>query len=155
MSFLLNIETATPSNANARKRPARSNILGVTGMSRRALADMFRHHGLFGRQSHLNQDQQAVVQAQIGPIPGLRRRPQVLTQAPALQALAAFTRALVSRNGEYEAIDQSALRSAGLRRQQISEVITTVQSVRDVFGLPLSAQVPANDEIAAARVRAA
>lgn len=37
-----------------RRTEVRTNILGVTGLSRAVLADLFRRRGLFGRDSRLS-----------------------------------------------------------------------------------------------------
>ena len=84
------MNTRTPVNE------VRSNILGVTGLSRAVLAGLFRSRGLFGRDSRLGDTEQAVVQSRLPAIEGIAALPVPALQSPRLKALADYTDALVA-----------------------------------------------------------
>lgn len=111
---------------------ARSNILGVTGLPRAVLADLFRSRGLFGRDSVLTSAEQAVVQSRIPAIRGIAALPVPALQTPRLKALADFTDALVA--GRDAATARERLLREGLSSAAMSEAAITVDNVRVVFG---------------------
>jgi len=110
----------------------RSSILGVTGLSRPVLAEMFRRRGLFGRDSQLGTVEQAVVQGRLPAIDGLAPLPVPALQTPRLKALAAYVEALVA--GRDAGVERSRLLSEGLPSAAILEAAVTVDNVRTVFG---------------------
>ncbi len=110
----------------------RSNILGVTGLPRAVLADLFRSRGLFGRDSRLASAEQAVVQSRIPAIPGVPTLPVPVLQTPRLKALAEFTDALVA--GRDAVTARERLLREGLSSAAMSEAAITVDNVRVVFG---------------------
>ena len=119
---------------------ADSNILGATGLPRAVLAAMFRRDGLFGRDSALSYSEQAVLQSRLPRITGLKPlvAPAVLNAR--LQALAAYTDALVE--GRDAGAERSRLVREGLKASAIDEVAIVVANVRVVFGA-FSIAVPA------------
>lgn len=127
----------------------RSNILGVTGLPRAVLADLFRSRGLFGRDSQLASAEQAVVQSRIPAIPGVPTLPVPVLQTPRLKALAEFTDALVA--GRDAATARERLLREGLSSAAMSEAAITVDNVRVVFGefriaapaiMPIAVELP-------------
>lgn len=95
---------------------------------------MFRRDGLFGRDSDLSPAEQAVVQSQIGPVSGLRSRPVLAPIDARLQALTAYTRAVVADQGATKPKEAQQLVAAGFSRAAVSEVGHVVRNVREVFG---------------------
>lgn len=126
-----------PLAANNRndERAISPGILGATGLSRSVLADLFRHDGLFGADSALGDAEQAVVQARLGRVPGLPGRPVLAPTDARLLALAAYTDAVVARQGVARAQEAAQLKQAGFSPAAVSEVGQIVRNVRDVFGL--------------------
>ncbi|MGQ0698002.1 MAG: hypothetical protein ACT4PZ_07140 [Panacagrimonas sp.] len=122
------------STTTATDRPVRSGIRGATGLSRAVLAEGFRRDGLFGRDSDLSSAEQAAVQSQIGPVAGLRSRPVLAPIDSRLQALAAYTRAVVVANGATKPEEAKQLVAAGFTRAAASEVGSVVRNVCEVFG---------------------
>lgn len=112
-----------------------SNVLGATGLSRRALAAMLRQDGLFGRESDLAPIEQAVVQSRLGYIPSLRSRPVLAPTDARLVALETFTDGVVRAGGQVSRADEAQLEAAGYSAAAVSEVAHVVRLVRDVFGL--------------------
>ncbi|MBA4283907.1 MAG: hypothetical protein C0434_00040 [Xanthomonadaceae bacterium] len=110
----------------------RSSILGVTGLSRPVLAELFRRRGLFGRDSQLGHAEQAVVQSRLPAIDGIARLPVTVLQTPRLKALAAYVEALVA--GGDAGAERSRLQREGLPSAAILEAAVTVDNVRTVFG---------------------
>lgn len=110
-------------------------ILSATGLSRELLASLFRENGLFGSESDLSPVEQAVVQSQLGTVPGLRNRPLLAPTDARLAALARYTEAAMRAGGRLGSADEAQLVAAGYRPQAASEVLRVVRNVRDVFGL--------------------
>ncbi|WP_293388298.1 hypothetical protein [Nevskia sp.] len=110
---------------------ARSNILGVTGMPRDELAAMFRRDGLFGRDSQLTPAEQAVVQAALPRIVGLKPLAIASSKTPLLAALADYVSTLVVAGPAVS--ERQRLETAGLSEAAINEVATVVDNVRVVF----------------------
>lgn len=110
---------------------AGSNILGATGLSRRALAAMFVRDGLFGRDSDLTPAEQAAVQAALPELAGLKRPAAVSSVTPRLRALADYVAALVQ--GRAAAGERSRLEASGMSSAAISEVATLVEDLLAVF----------------------
>lgn len=121
---------ATPSRAGG--------IRSATGLSRAALAALFRDNGLFGAESDLAPVEQAVVQSRLGRIPGLRPRPVTAPTDARLLALVVFTDAVVRGDGSASDCDAAQLRAAGYSEPQLREVVGVVRNVREVFGLPIA-----------------
>lgn len=110
---------------------ARSNILGVTGMPRHALAAMFRRDGLFGRDSQLTPAEQAVVQAALTRIAGLKPLAVAGSKTPLLAALADYVSTLAAAGTAVS--ERRRLETAGLSEAAINEVATVVDNVLVVF----------------------
>lgn len=110
---------------------ARSNILGVTGMPRHVLAAMFRRDGLFGRDSQLTPAEQAVVQAALPRIAGLKLLAIAGSKTPLLAALADYVSTLVVAGTAVR--ERRCLETAGLSEAAIHEVATVVDNVLVVF----------------------
>lgn len=137
MSFFTDITAQNPLQPEV-------GILSATGLSRGLLAALFRNNGLFGADSDLSPVEQAVVQSQLGTVPGLRDRPLLAPTDARLAALARYTEAAVRSDGRLSGADEAQLVAAGFRPQAASEVLRVVRNVRDVFGLvpaPLPADV--------------
>ena len=113
------------------KHPA-SNILGVTGLSRRADAGYFRHAGLFGRDSCLSRAQQAAIYSRLPAIEGLRVPVVNLQPAASLCAVAELTGSAVAGVDLENA--KTLARSRGVSQQAIAEICTVVANVLLVFG---------------------
>jgi len=127
-----------------------SNILGATGLPRAVLAAMFQRDGLFGRDSSLSREEQAVLQSRLPAIRGLRAPAAVKTLTPRLAVLAELADTLV-RGADASAQQARALR-AGFERSAVWEVGTVIDNVFTVFG-PFAVnttQAPANGALAAA-----
>ncbi len=110
----------------------RSNILGATGLPRAVLATMFQTGGLFGRDSSLSRDEQAVLQSRLPAVRGLKALAVVKALTPRLAVLADLADALV-RGGDVAAQQARAVR-AGFDTAAVSEVETVVGNVFAVFG---------------------
>ena len=110
----------------------RSNILGATGLPRAVLAYMFRTDGLFGRDSSLSRDEQAVLHSRLPAVRGLKAPAEVKALTPRLAVLADLADALV-RGGDVAAQQARAVR-AGFEAAAISEVETVIGNVHAVFG---------------------
>lgn len=109
-----------------------TSLRGATGLSRAALAAMYRHDGFFGRDSDLSAAEQAIVQSRLGPVPGIAPRPATTWLTPRLRVLAAYADALIAGdNGERQ---RAGLEARGFRPAAISEVRTVVEDVREIFG---------------------
>lgn len=121
----------TTSTRTSRSFP-RSNIVAVTGLSRPALAAMFSHDGLFGRDSALSAAEQAVVQSRLPRIPLLRAPSAPAILGTRLKLLADYVDALVA--GREGAAERERLVGAGYREAAIAEAEITVDNVRTVFG---------------------
>ena len=112
-----------------------SSVLSATGLSRKALAELFRQDGLFGHDSDLSPVEQAIVQSRLGRLPGLRARPVLAPTDARLVALENFTEGLVHAGGEVRPRDEAQLVAAGYTKAAASEVVRVVRVARDVFGL--------------------
>jgi hypothetical protein len=112
-------------------RLTRSNILGVTGMSRYALAAMFRRDGLFGSDSDLTPAEQAAVLAALPELPGIKPAAFAADTTPRLAALAAYVSALAA--GAPATGERQRLQSAGLAPAAIDEAAAVVGNVLVVF----------------------
>ena len=110
------------------------NILGATGLSRGALAALFRNNGLFGRDSDLAAAEQATLQSRLPPIAGLRSAAILPKQTPRLGAVSALADALVARDASAIRERRAAAQAQGLSEAAIVEVVTVVDNVRVVFG---------------------
>ena len=75
MSFFSEIFSSSNQSVDTVKVDLGSSVLSATGLSRSALATLFRQDGLFGHESDLSPVEQAIVQSRLGPIAGLRTRP--------------------------------------------------------------------------------
>ena len=109
----------------------RSNILGVTGLSRASLAAMFRRNGLFGRDSALSPAEQAVLQSRLPVIEGLPARVAPAFMTLRLTAFADYAESLVARRDAARA--QARLERLGLSEAAITEVRTVIENVFVVF----------------------
>lgn len=118
----------------------RSNILGVTGLSRAVLADLFRRRGLFGRDSQLSHSEQAVVQSALPTIAGLAAPSAPKFLSPRLKALADYSAARVA--GGDASAEYRRLVDHGLSGSAIREAAITIDNVRVVFGTTLAAAKP-------------
>ena len=135
MSFFTQLFSASNTSKGTVEIGGDSNVLGVTGLSRRSLAAMIRQDGLFGRDSGLAPVEQAIVQSQLGPIAGLRSRAVLTPIDGRLAALETFTDAVVRAGGRVSASDQAQLVAQGFSADAVSEVVNVVRLARDVFGL--------------------
>jgi hypothetical protein len=116
--------------------PYQSNILGATGLSRAALAGMFRSNGLFGSDSSLAATEQALLLSRLPPIAGLRA-PAILPKGnPRLEALSGLADALIAGDESAVSVKAIAAHSEGLSAPALSEIATVIESVRAVFGFP-------------------
>jgi hypothetical protein len=123
---------------NAQDESPASNILGATGLSKRALASHFRKFGLFGRDSGLSREQQAAVLARMPAIEGLRVPVVNLLANTQLQAIAELTDRLVA--GEELIPALARVRGQGISLRVVTEIRTVVADARLVFG-PYTASV--------------
>lgn len=131
----------------------RSNILGVTGLSRPVIAALYRSRGLFGRDSQVGEVEQAVIENRLPAIPGIVRRSAIHLQTPALKALADYVDALIAAGDAAEARRRAL--AAGVSRAAVIEAAITVDNLRVVFGpfaAPVAVTVP---QAASAYARAA
>lgn len=119
-----------------------SNILGATGLSRAALAAMFRNDGVFGRDSNLAAAEQAALQSRLAPIPGLRTAAILPRQTSRLSAVSALTDALVAQDKAAVRQQVVAAQAAGMSESAIAEIVTVVDNVRVVFGLHAKREAP-------------
>lgn len=115
-----------------RRTEVRTNILGVTGLSRAVLADLFRRRGLFGRDSRLSDAEQAVIENRLPAIDGIARRPTIRLQTPALKALADVVDTLLAAGDATESRHRA--QAAGLSSAALTEAAITVDNLRVVFG---------------------
>ena len=128
--------------SSSRSRPASapiitgSSVFSATGLPRVILAAMLLRDGLFGRESDLTSDEQAILQSRLGPIPCLRSRPLPAPESPGLLALQQFTDGVVLAGGRSSRSEEALLEAAGFTPAAVSEVVRVVCLVRDVFGLP-------------------
>ena len=122
----------TTNSPSANNAGYRSNILGATGLPRAALADLFRRDGLFGRDSSLDREQQAVLQSRLPAIRGLAASTVVKTLTPCLALIAELADALV--RGEDGAEQQARALRAGFDAAVLSEVGAVIGNVFAVFG---------------------
>jgi hypothetical protein len=114
-----------------------SNVLGATGLPRSALKAMLLRDGLFGADSDLSAAEQATLQAQIGPIPGLAPHPsgKVARDTNArLSALAQFAAQILRTQDPIVCDVYKAMLAAGYTRAAVGEVIAVVRMVQLVFG---------------------
>ena len=121
----------------------RQNILGATGLSRATLAQVIAEIGLFGGDSELPRQDQAVVQSVIGPLPGLGPVEAPSTDPARSRAVAELTRDALAGAGQAGALTRDAAARAGLNTRQIQEVQRVVTTVRDVFGTAATLPVAA------------
>lgn len=120
-----------------------SDVLGATGLSRRALRQYVSHHGLFGHDSDLDVVEQTTVQTAMGLLArtmNSRADDQSLARKPApasrLDALRDFANAAVYGRGSVSGAEWAKAEAAGLSRAQRSEVLAVVGLVKETFGLP-------------------
>jgi len=125
------IDMSTQQTYADRELP-RTNILAVTGLSRRSLAAMFRRDGLYGHDSALSTIEQAVVQSRLPAIEGLATpaTPSILDGR--LKRLADYVEALQA--GRDAGIERQRLQAEGYAPAAIREAAVTVDNVRVVFG---------------------
>lgn len=119
-------------NTNVQARPTTSTIRSATGLSRAALASVYREIGIFGRDSDLTAAEQAIVQNRLGPLPGIPARPATTWLTPRLRALIDYADALIAGQDVTQA--RNTLERRGFTRAALSEVQTTVSDVQEVFG---------------------
>ncbi|MCC2657967.1 MAG: hypothetical protein K0Q76_3075 [Panacagrimonas sp.] len=143
MSFFNEIFSSSNQSVGSVNVDLGSSVLSATGLSRSALATLFRQDGLFGHESDLSPVEQAIVQSRLGPISGLRTRAVLAPTDARLIALESFTDSLVRAGGRADAADEAQLVKAGYSEAAVSEVVRVVQLARDVFGL-----TPARNEAA-------
>lgn len=118
------------------ERP-RSNILAVTGLSRRSLAAMYRSNGLFGRDSALSAIEQAVVQSRLPRISGLAAPSAPAILDGRLKRLADYVDVLVA--GRDASAERQRLQAEGYAQAAISEAAITVDNVSIVFAVVAAA----------------
>jgi hypothetical protein len=119
-------------NPSREKNPTtRSNIVGATGLSRASLAALFRANGLFGADSELSAAEQAVVQAGLPRIAGLKPGGSAARNTPRLAALADYVAALVA--GRSAIGERARVEAAGLSSRAAGEAETVVGDVFAVF----------------------
>ena len=135
MSFFSEIFSSSNQSVDTVKLDLGSSVLSATGLSRSALATLFRQDGLFGHESDLSPVEQAIVQSRLGPIAGLRTRPVLAPTDARLVALESFTDTIVRAGGRANAADEAQLVAAGYSEAAVSEVVRVVRLARDVFGL--------------------
>lgn len=150
MSFFTQIFAASEEVAGSVAIDRSGSVLSATGLSRRALAELFRQNGLFGAESELAPIEQAVVQSRLGWIPGLPARPVLAPTDARLVALETFTESVARAGGIATREQQAQLEAAGFTAAQVGEVVRVVRIVRDVFGLSVAA--PRVESRTAARV---
>lgn len=121
-----------------------SNIVGATGLSRAALAAFFRANGLFGAESALSPAEQAVVQAGLPYLAGLKAVGSAARNTPRLAALADYVEALVA--GRSTIGERARVEAAGLSSRAASEAQTVVGNVFAVFQPEVKAAVVALPE---------
>lgn len=149
MSFLSEIFSASNQSVDAIDIDPASSVLSATGLGRVQLARLFRQNGLFGHESDLSPAEQAIVQARLGPIPGLRSRPVLAPTDARLLALESFTDRVVHAGGRSSAAAEAQLVAAGYSIAAVNEVVRVVRLARDVFGI-----APAVNDAAYPRVAA-
>lgn len=135
MSFFSQIFSASTEASDTIDVDDGASVRGATGLSRAALATLFRQDGLFGRESDLAPVEQAIVQSRLGHIPGLRSRSVLAPTDARLVALENFTDGVVRAGGSASRLDEAQLEAAGYSAAAVSEVVHVVRLVRDVFGL--------------------
>lgn len=135
MSFFSEIFSSSNQSVDAIDVDLGGSVLSATGLSRAALAILFRQDGLFGHESDLSPVEQAIVQSRLGPIPGIRTRPVLAPTDARLVALESFTDTLVRAGGRATAADEAQLVAAGYSESAVTEVVRVVRLARDVFGL--------------------
>ena len=135
MSFFNEIFSSSSQSVETVDVAAGTSILSATGLSRQALAALFRQDGLFGHDSDLAPVEQAIVQSRLGHIPGLRARPVLAPTDGRLVALENFVDGLVQAGGRVRGHDEQQLVEAGYSAAAVSEVVHVVRLARDVFGL--------------------
>ncbi|TDU28613.1 hypothetical protein DFR24_2988 [Panacagrimonas perspica] len=135
MSFFNEIFSSSNQSVDTVNVGAGASVLSATGLSRKALAELFRQDGLYGHDSDLSPVEQAIVQSRLGYIPGLKARPVLAPTDARLVALENFTDALVQAGGVAQARDEAQLVAAGYSQAATSEVVRVVRLARDVFGL--------------------
>lgn len=118
----------------------RTNIVAVTGLSRRSLAAMFRRDGLYGRDSALSAIEQAVVQNRLPAIDGLATSAAPAILDGRLKRLADYVEALQA--GRDAGIERQRLQAEGYSPAAIREAAITVDNVRIVFA-PVAAAAAA------------
>lgn len=115
--------------------PCESNILGVTGMSRAALANMFQRDGVFGRDSSLPMTDQVVVMSRLPKYEGLSRPSIVPKGNGRTIAIAALCDALICQIEEAVHENHQIVLEMGVGSDQVLEIATVIEHVRVVFGL--------------------
>jgi len=135
MSFFSEIFSSSNQSIETVDVAAGSSVLSATGLSRKALAELFRRDGLFGHESDLSPVEQAILQSRLGHIPGLKARPVLAPTDARLVALENFTDAVVQAGGVVDERDEAQLVAAGYSEAATSEVVRVVNLARDVFGL--------------------
>lgn len=116
-----------------------ANILSATGLSRRALAAMYRRDGLFGRDSALTREEQATVHNKLAAVHGLGIRAGAAQITPRLCALIEYANALVA--GGDATRERARVVREGLSLPAISEVETVIEDAFVVFGAETVAPV--------------
>jgi hypothetical protein len=134
-------------NPSRNETATRSNIIGATGLSRASLAALFRANGLFGADSELSAAEQAVVQASLPRIAGLKSPGSASRSTPRLAALADYVTALVA--GRSAIGERARVEAAGLSSRAASEAATVVGDVFAVFQPEVSAPLAAQSKPAA------
>ena len=135
MSFFNEIFSSSNQPVDSVSVAAGPSVLSATGLTRKALADLFRQDGLYGADSDLSPVEQAIVQSRLGHIPGLRARPVLAPTDARLVALESFTDVLVRAGGAVRPRDEAQLVAVGYSPAAVSEVVRVVRLARDVFGL--------------------
>lgn len=135
MSFFNEIFSSSNQPVDTVNVAAGTSVLSATGLSRKALAELFRQDGLYGADSDLSPVEQAIVQSRLGHIPGLRARPVLAPTDARLVALESFTDVLVRAGGEVRPRDEAQLVAVGYSPAAVSEAVRVVRLARDVFGL--------------------
>ena len=135
MSFFNEIFSSSNQSVDSVAVDLGGSVLSATGLSRSALATLFRQDGLFGHESDLSPVEQAIVQSRLGPISGLRPRPVLAPTDARLVALESFTDTLVAAGGRSTQADEAQLVAAGYSEAAVNETVRVVQLTRDVFGL--------------------
>ncbi len=136
MSQFLPSYLSASSTASHLREPS-SNVLGATGLPRAMLKAMLLRDGLFGADSDLSAAEQATLQAQIGPIPGLA--PHAFgdvahRQDQRLSSLARFANYILRTQEPVPCDVYKAALAAGYSRAAIGEVVAIVRMVQAVFG---------------------